>query len=91
VPGVSERVGPVACVSSPSASLVRGVLRMENSIQNAGYRAELLDVSGRKVMALLPGDNDVRGLAPGVYFVREEGPMVRGAKGCSVRKVVIAR
>jgi len=33
-------------------------------------RPALLDISGRKVMDLKPGPNDVSGLAPGVYFVR---------------------
>jgi len=40
----------------------------------------LLDISGRKVLDLKPGANDVRQLAPGVYFVRP-----------AVMKVVIAR
>jgi hypothetical protein len=30
----------------------------------------LLDACGRKVMALVPGPNDVSRLAPGVYFVQ---------------------
>ena len=34
------------------------------------HRAELLDITGRKVLDLEPGVNDVRALAPGVYFVR---------------------
>jgi hypothetical protein len=42
----------------------------------------LLDISGRKVMDLLPGENDVRHLSPGVYFVRQAS---------SVYKVVIQR
>ena len=33
-------------------------------------RAVLLDATGRKVMKLQIGLNDVRHLAPGVYFVR---------------------
>jgi hypothetical protein len=44
----------------------------------------LLDISGRKVLDLSPGENDVRHLAPGVYFIRE-------AQARSVRKVVITR
>jgi hypothetical protein len=31
-----------------------------------------LDVSGRKVLDLQPGANDVGYLAPGVYFIRSE-------------------
>jgi hypothetical protein len=53
--------------------------------------AELLDISGRKVMELQQGANDIRHLAPGVYFVREEGPRVPGSQRLSVRKVVIQR
>jgi hypothetical protein len=30
----------------------------------------LLDISGRRVIDLLPGANDIRALVPGVYFVR---------------------
>jgi len=44
----------------------------------------LLDISGRKVIKLVAGENNVRHLAPGVYFVRT-GP----AQG--VTRVVIAR
>jgi hypothetical protein len=33
-------------------------------------RSALLDVSGRRVLDLHPGENDVRGLAPGAYFLR---------------------
>jgi hypothetical protein len=66
------------------ASVVRGVLNLEvGSRQNAAYRAELLDVSGRKVLDLHPGANDVRALAPGVYFVREAQ-----AQAQAVRKVI---
>jgi hypothetical protein len=50
----------------------------------------LLDISGRKVLALSPGANDVRGLAPGVYFVREE-PQTASHKPQAVRKVVLTR
>jgi len=33
----------------------------------------LLDITGRRVADLHPGANDIRHLAPGVYFVRREG------------------
>ena len=35
-------------------------------------RLGLLDISGRRVMDLSPGSNDIRHLRPGVYFVRRE-------------------
>jgi len=47
--------------------------------------AVLFDMSGRKVMALGPGENDVRGLAAGVYYVRS----TEGVGSSSSRKVVI--
>jgi len=48
-----------------------------------------MDAAGRKVMDLRPGANDVRALAPGVYFVRQASSGKRDAS--SVTKVVIAR
>jgi hypothetical protein len=51
-----------------------------------GASSVLLDISGRKVQDLKPGANDVRTLAPGVYFVREAQAQAR-----VVRKVVITR
>jgi hypothetical protein len=47
-------------------------------------------MTGRQVMALRPGPNDVRALAPGVYFVREE-LQATGLKPQAVRKVVVAK
>ena len=49
----------------------------------------LIDACGRRVMVLHQGPNDVRALAPGVYFVRGEG---RGAGDVGpIRKVVLTR
>jgi len=79
------------------ATIVRGVLVLpglgtrselpeRNSVMS---RAALLDISGRKVLDLNPGANDVRALAPGVYFVRGASGLKREAS--SVSKVVITR
>jgi hypothetical protein len=94
--GVEDR--PVAVLSKAPPTFVRGVLVLGavDSRQNTGYRADrgdchyvdctrgptLLDASGRNVMELVPGPNDVSRLAPGVYFVRQ---------GAGVHKVVITR
>jgi YVTN family beta-propeller protein len=64
-----------------AASVVRGVLRVEDSRRNPGHRAALMDINGREVVALQAGANDVSRLAPGVYFCRQ----VR-----EVRRVLIA-
>jgi hypothetical protein len=52
--------------------------------------ASLLDISGRKVLALRPGANDVRALAPGVYFVHSE-PSAVSCQPSAVSKVVVTR
>jgi len=54
------------------------------------FRAALLDISGRKVMDLTLGANDVRALAPGVYFLRE-GLGTRGEGLGKTRKIVMTR
>jgi hypothetical protein len=55
---------PSARVSGPA--IVRGALRMPEKEGGA-----LLDVSGRRIHDLEPGLNDIRHVAPGVYFVRQ--------------------
>jgi hypothetical protein len=41
-------------------------------------------------MSLRSGANDVRGLAPGVYFVRE-GPQAASLKPQAIRKIVLTK
>ena len=53
-----------------SPSIVRGVLFLPASRVERNASSVLLDLSGRTVLDLQPGPNDVRALAPGVYFVR---------------------
>jgi len=45
----------------------------------------MLDISGQKVMELLPGENDIRHLSPGVYFLRSADSGARN----TARKVII--
>jgi hypothetical protein len=49
----------------------------------------LMDVSGRKVLDLHPGANDVRALAPGVYFIRQALGVKSDAS--DVTKVIITQ
>jgi photosystem II stability/assembly factor-like uncharacterized protein len=49
---------------SRQPTFVRGILRLEGDKPVA-----LLDITGRHIMDLAPGENDVRRLASGVYFV----------------------
>jgi hypothetical protein len=68
------------------ATVVRGVLFLPKSESPSSSTSFLMDISGRKVMDLQPGANDVRALAQGVYFVREAQ-----AQAQAVRKVVVTR
>jgi hypothetical protein len=85
--GAEEGRKPQAASSKPEPTVIRGVLFLPLA---SGVEREassvLLDISGRKVMDLRPGANDIRHLAPGVYFMREAQ-----AQAQAVRKVVITR
>jgi hypothetical protein len=67
--GVEERENSELRREKAGATIVRGVINLQSAICNLKSEIGLLDVSGRKVMALTPGPNDVRALSPGVYFV----------------------
>jgi hypothetical protein len=75
---------------SMNQTIVRGLLfwsAATPSLRNVGDIA-LHSIDGRKVMELRPGENDVRGLAPGVYYIRQ-GPSGPGSKWSS-KKVIIS-
>jgi len=88
--GVDEAPSAERRAPNCGPTVVGGVLMLgaAGSRQNAVYRAELLDVGGRKVMSLRAGANDVSVLAPGVYFVREAQAQ---AQAQAIRKVVVTR
>ena len=67
-------------------TVVRGVLFVPRDMTDSRFgesdrvaRPVLLDASGRRMMELVPGANDVRRFGPGVYFIKaaREGPTVR--------------
>jgi hypothetical protein len=66
-------------------SMVRYVLNLAGRNE-----AVLFDESGRRVLRLRSGANDVRALAPGVYFVRPELSAV-SREPSAITKVVLAR
>jgi hypothetical protein len=71
-------------------TIVGGTLRLGQNgdrPSSGGTVPVLLDITGRKVMDLQPGANDIRHLTPGIYFVR---PAESGARS-AVTKVVIQR
>jgi len=75
------------CPVVRSTKVVSGMLFLPPSL-NPLLTQSLLGVSGRTVMSLSPGPNDVRRLAPGVYFVREA--VDKGASD-RVGKIVVTR
>ncbi|MFO7639278.1 MAG: hypothetical protein R6X14_08335, partial [bacterium] len=88
---------PLRPMPVPGPTIIRGSLRLAGLGHDPGSEnrsgscpALLLDISGRKVMELQLGDNDVRHLSPGVYFIRAEGSRGQRAEGSSA-KVVIKR
>jgi hypothetical protein len=84
--GIEEGRQPMANGLRPSATVIRGVLMIGDRGPKTGDRAELLDASGRKVLDIRAGANDVSRLAPGVYFMREAQ-----AQAQAVRKVVVTK
>ncbi|UCG42327.1 MAG: hypothetical protein JSU73_10700 [candidate division WOR-3 bacterium] len=76
---------PIAHCRRPTSTVTRGTLMLL-----ARADAEMLDITGRRVLSLKSGVNDIRHIAPGVYFVR--GPETEdGRPYAPVRKVVIQR
>ncbi|UCG42700.1 MAG: hypothetical protein JSU73_12700 [candidate division WOR-3 bacterium] len=88
----------------PEPTIVQDVLVWSAttlSLRNVGdialqSGAKLLDASGRVVMSLRPGPNDIQHIAPGVYFCRPTAGSASSRTAESgvrsaVRKVVIQR
>jgi hypothetical protein len=71
-----------------NTTIVRSLLFLPEAVGGKRLAAgtHLLDATGRKVADLHAGANDVRTLAPGVYFVREAR-----ARAQAVRKVIVTR
>jgi hypothetical protein len=84
-PGIEGSHKPQVASHKLEPTIVSGVLDLGvDSRQNTEDRADLLDVSGRKIIELHAGANDVSRLAPGVYFVRD-------AQSQAARRIVIQR
>jgi hypothetical protein len=82
-------------VTRPVTTVIRDVLflpKMGTAASGAVpiFGASLLDASGRKVMDLQPGANDISRLSPGVYFIRE-GLGIGGEGLGKTQKVVVTR
>ena len=100
-PGVEETPNGEVRATSFGPTVVRGMLLLnglgtrselpDNSVMSrAAQAASLMDATGRKVMDLKSGANDVRALAPGVYFVKRQATG-DGRPEADVRRVVITK
>ena len=83
-PAIAEIPRPEARNTDSGGTIIRGVLFLAGSTSASSSPSWLLDAAGRKVMDLHAGANDVSGLAPGLYFVRD-------AQAQAVRKVIVTR
>jgi hypothetical protein len=81
---------PIATSVAAQPTLVRGVLELPLTAYRSPLTTSLLDISGRKVMTVHSGANDVSPLAPGVYFVREE-PSAVSRQPLAIRKVILTK
>jgi hypothetical protein len=72
VTGIEETPNAKLRTTNAGPTIVRGVLFLPLA-SGVGREASgvLLDISGRKVMPLKPGRNDLSRLARGIYFARE--------------------
>jgi len=84
---LEEAAGPEVRVTK-LPTLIRGVLWLPPASSQKPQAASLLDISGRKVLDLHPGANDVSRLVPGVYFVRAVSGELLAVGG---QKVVLTR
>ena len=86
-PGICDEPAISTSPGLPPQTVVRNVLFLPEAVGLKSQAASLMDATGRKVLDLKRGANDVRALAPGVYFVREASGLNPAAS--SVRKVVL--
>jgi hypothetical protein len=76
--GIEESPQLTANSLQPAATIARGVLLLPVATSHKPQAASwLLDVSGRKVLELHAGSNDISGLAPGAYILRSGGQSSR--------------
>jgi hypothetical protein len=85
--GIAEHRTLDASRNTFHATIVRGVLNLPVSSFGIRHSEFLLDATGRHVLDLRSGPNDVSGLAPGVYFLR----LSVGARPGPLAKLIVAR
>jgi hypothetical protein len=91
-PGIAETPNGEVRRTNRMPTVVRSVLFLPPGKPGQSTTGQslvfLLDISGRKVLDLHSGANDVSRLSPGVYFIRS-GPSAAGRVPSAVQKVVV--
>jgi hypothetical protein len=89
-PGVEETPNARLRATKPGPTVVRGVLFLPKSTSSSASPSWLLDASGRRVLNLSPGANNIQTIPGGVYFacgrLRASNSELQ-----TVQKVVIAK
>jgi hypothetical protein len=83
--GLEER-RPTAHSRPPTATVCRGSLVLPRTLE-PWTPWTLVSITGRKVTDLQPGENDIRHVAPGVYFIQRNAV---GGRRQAANKVLIA-
>ncbi len=81
VTGLAQSGTEIAPTPAIGPGIVRNVLLLDASGEGREAKGVLLDISGRRVLTLASGENDVSRLGPGVYFVRLT--LARGQERCT--------
>ena len=85
-PGAIGEQEPTRLSGPPLPSVVRRTVTL-----GPNERVELIDISGRHIMSLVPGCNDLSGMVPGVYLLVEQPTDEKRFKTPRALKLVIAR
>lgn len=72
LPGITEQKLQTVDSKSLTTTILCGVLQLPMSSVEHSASSILLDITGRKIMDLHSGANDIRHLAPGIYYIRNE-------------------
>jgi hypothetical protein len=89
--GVEETPNAEVRAAKCAPSIARGVLFLPEASSRKPQAASLHDISGRKVLDLRPGANDVGRLGAGVYFVRELSAVSCRPSAVPVRNIIISK
>jgi hypothetical protein len=78
IPLALSEAKPPATLSVPArVTVVRGKLMLPAPLPSQSVKTVLVDATGRQVMELKPGLNDVSRLTPGVYYIKGQPPAHR--------------